>query len=175
MGEKNAGSDAEILANPLYTTTTAATYKEYNTVMYAMETAVTNMHQMVNNLNAKREQLALLIASLPADIKYTTLRTEGVALVNKMKAWDDDMVQRKSKAYDDAENFPNKFTSNYLFLLNQTESEIPRVNKASLDLLATLNTQWLAFKTRGGEILDKDIPGFNKLLWDAGVGAIWTK
>jgi hypothetical protein len=126
-------------------------------------------------MNAQKEQLASLIASLPADSRYNTLRAEGLALVKKMKAWDDDMVQRKSKAYDDAENFPNKFTSNYLFLLNQTESEIPRVNKASLDLLATLNTQWLALKTRGGEMLDKDIPGFNKLLWDAGVGAIWTK
>ena len=175
MGEKNVSTEAEILANPLYTTTTAATYKEYNTVMSGMEAAVTNMHQMVTNMNAKREQLALLIASLAADSRYNTLRTEGLALSKKMKAWDDDMVQRKSKAYDDAENFPNKFTSNYMFLHNQTESEIPGVNKASLDLLATLNTQWLALKSRADEILDKDIPGFNKLLWDAGVGAIWTR
>lgn len=175
MGEKNVSTDAEILANPLYTTTTAATYKEYNTVMSGMETAATNMHRMVNNINAKREQLALLIASLPADSRYNTLRTQGLVLVKKMKAWDDDMVQRKSKAYDDAENFPNKFTSNYMFLHNQTESDIPKVNKASLDLLATLNTQWLVLKSRADEILDKDIPGLNKLLWDAGVGAIWTK
>jgi len=36
-----------------------------------------------------------------------------------MKTWDEEMVQRKSKAYDDVENFPNKFTANYLFLITR--------------------------------------------------------
>ena len=174
MGEKSISTDAEILPNPLYSTSPAE-YKEYNTVMYSMEAAVTKMHQMVNSMNAKREQLALVIASLPADIKYSSLRTAGLELVKKTKAWDDDMVQRKSKAYDDAENFPNKFTNNYLFLLNQTESDIPKVNQPSMDLLKELNAQWLILKNRGDEILDKEIIGLNKSLWDAGVGAIWTK
>ena len=93
--------------------------------------------------------------------------------MKKMKAWDDDMVQRKSKAYDDAENFPNKFTSNYMFLLNQTESDIPRVNQPSLDLMKELNAQWALLKGRADEILDKNIPAINKLMWEAGVGAIW--
>ena len=61
------------------------------------------------------------------------IKKDGDALLKKMKAWDEDMVQRKSKAYDDVENFPNKFTANYLFLINQTESDIPRVNQPSLD------------------------------------------
>ena len=174
MGEKNVNTDAEILANPLYSAT-AATYKEYHRVMSGMETALTTMHRMVNSMNAKREQLALLIASLPADTKYNTLRTEGLALVKNMKAWDDDMVQRKSKAYDDAENFPNKFTANYFFLINQTESDIPGVNQPSLDLLKELNAQWAILKNRADEILDKNIPALNKALWEAGVGAIWEK
>jgi len=29
-------------------------------------------------------------------------------------------------------------------------------------------------KARGTELLNKDIPAFNKLLWDAGLGAIWV-
>ena len=172
VGEKNVSTDAEILANPLYATT-AATYKEYHTVMNEMETALTTMHRMVNSMNAKREQLESLVASLPADSKYNLLIKEGLALAKKMKAWDDDMVQRKSKAYDDAENFPNKFTANYMFLLNQTESDLPRVNQPSLDLLKELNAQWALLKSRADEILDKNIPAINKLMWEAGVGAIW--
>ena len=46
-----------------------------------------------------------------------------------MKNWDDEMVQRLSKAYDDVENFENKFTAEWLFLINQTESDIPVVNQ----------------------------------------------
>ncbi len=90
-----------------------------------------------------------------------------------MKAWDEDMVQRKSKAYDDVENFANKFTANYMFLINQTESDLPRVNQSSLDLLKQMNAEWSGLKARSDEMLTKDIPSLNKQLWDAGFGAIW--
>ncbi len=90
-----------------------------------------------------------------------------------MKAWDEDMVQRKSTAYDDVENFPNKFTANYLFMINQTESDIPRVNQPSLDRLKELNQEWARLKSRSDEMTSKDIPALNKMFWEAGFGAIW--
>ena len=71
---------------------------------------------------------------------------------------DEDMVQRKSKAYDDVENFPNKFTADYLFLINQTESDIPRVNQPSLDLLKKLTNKWTGFKTEQMKLLIKTFP-----------------
>jgi ElaB/YqjD/DUF883 family membrane-anchored ribosome-binding protein len=170
-GQQKVTTDAEILVNPLYPTD-AATYKEYNTIMSSMENELTTMHKMVNSLNAKREQLVSLLASL-SDIKYTALKAEGDSLVKKMKAWDEDMIQRKTKVYDDADNFPAKFTANYLFLINQTESDIPRVNQPSLDRMKELNAEWVTLKSRGVELLEKNIPAFNKKLWDAGVGAVW--
>jgi hypothetical protein len=71
------------------------------------------------------------------------------------------------------ENFPNKFTANYLFMINQTESDIPRVNQPSIDRLRELNAQWATLKTRADEILNRDLPALNKKLFDAGLGAIW--
>src|SRR6266478_465083 len=126
--------------------------------MSSMENELTAMHKMINNINAKMEQLESLLASLPADEKYAVLKTEGSALVKKMKAWDEDMIQRKTKVYDDADNFPAKFTANYLFLINQTESDIPSVNQPSLDRMKELNAEWAILKKRGVEILENDIP-----------------
>jgi len=171
---QTVATDAEILPNPLYTTT-PATYAEYHQTMLSMETELISMHKMINSLYQKQQQLESLLSSLPTGDKYVALKKEGEALAKKMKAWDEDMVQRKSKAYDDVENFPNKFTANYLFLINQTESDIPRVNQPSLDRMKELNGQWASLKARGNEIADKDIPAFNKRLWDAGLGAIWKE
>ncbi len=172
--EKNISTNASILANPLYPTD-ASIYKEYHTLMSKMENEVTRMHQMINSMNAKRKQLESALASLAAEEKYNQIKKDGNDLVQRMKAWDEDMVQRKSKAYDDVENFPNKFTANYMFLINQTESDIPRVNKPSLNLLQELNSEWSLLQARASEILDKNIPALNKLFWEAGVGAIWKK
>ncbi|MCB0584972.1 MAG: hypothetical protein KDD06_06555, partial [Phaeodactylibacter sp.] len=78
-----------------------------------------------------------------------------------------------TKAYDDVENFPNKFTANYLFLINQTESDIPRVNNASRERREELDAKWETLQAKGRKILEEDVPAFNQLLWKAGIGAVW--
>ena len=174
MGDQTISTEAGILANPLYPTTAAA-YQEYHQLMSDMEMEVTSMHRMVNSLYEKQKQLDSLLASLPEGEKFNAVRKEGAALLKKMKAWDEEMVQRKSKAYDDVENFPNKFTANYMYLINQTESDLPRVNRPSLDLKATLDAKWAALKARADEMLDKDLPALNRQLWELGIGAIWPE
>jgi len=169
---KQASVYAEILANPLYPTT-AAEYAEYHRAMFAMETNFNMMQRRINTLHPKQEQLEQLLATLSAGDKYQTIRTTGHELINKMSTWDEDMVQRKSKAYDDVENFPNKFTANYLFLINQTESDIPSVNQPSLDLRREMEAQWEPLLARVTEMLEKDVPELNKLLWEAGIGGVW--
>jgi len=173
-GTQTASVNFEILSNPLYPTD-AKTYAEYHTTMLGMETEVSNMHKLVTSLHEKQLQLDKILEQLPAEAKFEGLKKEGAALSARMKQWDEDMVQRKSKAYDDVENFPNKFTADYLFLINQTESDIPRVNKPSLDLLAEYTAKWKLLEARANEFLQKDIPALNKKLWDAGVGAVWIK
>ena len=113
--------------NPLYPTD-AATYREYHEFMWGMEKDLTAMHDAVNTVFDARNQLEDLLAKLNKENAHLPLRNEIKVVIQKMKAWDEDMVQRKSKAYDDVENFPNKFSANYMFLINQTESDIPRVN-----------------------------------------------
>jgi photosystem II stability/assembly factor-like uncharacterized protein len=174
VNDQVATTPFEILPNPLYPID-AKGYQEYHTLMSKMENELIKMHSTVNSMSEKRNQLEQLLSSLPAEDKFKTLKQEGKALTERMKAWDDEMVQRKSKAYDDADNFPNKFTANYLFVINHAESDIPRVTKPSLDRLQELTTEWNALEARAKQMLDKDIPAMNKQLWDAGVGAVWKK
>jgi len=171
-GGAMVSTQAEILPNPLYEVD-AATYREYHSLMVKMESEVDLMHKMINTLKARRDQLEALLSKIPGEDKFKPVKSDAEQLIQKMKAWDDDMIQRKSKAYDDVENFPNKFTANYLFLINQTESDLPRVNKGSLERLKELDGEWKVLKSRAREILDQEIPALNKRLWGLGFGAIW--
>lgn len=172
LGNQQAKTEVELLPNPLYPTD-AKTYQEYHTLMLSMEQELTKMHNMVTDLHSKRLQLEALLSKLPEGAAYQEIRNTSKTLVDRMKKWDEDMVQRKSKAYDDVENFPNKFTANYMFLINQTESDIPRVNQPSLDLLNELRTQWATLEKTARVFYDVELPALNKQLWAAGVGAIW--
>ena len=106
------------------------------------------------------------------EIDDSELKQEGQELLEKMTAWDEDMIQRKSEAYDDVENFPNKFTAEYLFLINQTNSSIPRVNKSNLERKKELDQQWTSLKSRADDLMKNEIPSFNTKLWNAGIGAL---
>ncbi len=171
LGDRNAATDARILANPLYTTD-AATYAEYNRFMSGMEREMTEMHQTVNRLHHIQEQLTTVLAGLKPGEPYAAIKHEGDSLVAKLLAWDGDMVSRKSKAYDDVENFAQKFAANYLFLINQTESDLPRVNQPSRDRRAVLEGEWTALRARSDVMLLQDIPALNRRLWALGIGAI---
>ena len=171
LKDRTVATEARVLANPLYPTD-SATFAEYHAFMSGMERELSLMHESVNRLHAIQERLTQVLADLPAGEKFAPLKKDGEALIAKLEAWDADMVQRKSKAYDDVENFPQKFTANYMFLINQTESDLPRVNQPSRDRLAELQREWAALKARSDAILNEEIPAFNRRLWEAGIGAI---
>jgi photosystem II stability/assembly factor-like uncharacterized protein len=170
-GTQSNTTSLNLLPNPNYSTAEAA-YKEYHEFMSEIETTLTGMHKMVNNMFELRTQIEAIIKKLPEEEKYKVLKTQGLALINQMANWDSLMVQRKSKAYDDVENFENKLTANYLFLINHTESDIPRVTEPGKVRRKELDASWEALKTRANNLINKDVPAFNKSLWDAGVGAI---
>ena len=141
--------------------------------MKQMEAEATNMHNLVNTLHDLQGKITAITKNLSDNKKE--LKTDGEALVKKIKAWDEKMVQRKSKAYDDVENFRQGFTAQYLFLINQTESAIPRVNQPNVDRKKELDAQWSVLQKEGMDLLKTAIPAYNQRLWDTGIGALWEK
>lgn len=170
LGEST--NTAKIVDNPDFGLSTAD-YQEYHAFMSKMEAELTSMHTMINEAMAYQQQLKPLLAKIKSDASKKELHTAGANLLKEMQAWDEDMIQRKSTAYDDVENFPNKFTANYLYLINQTESSIPRVTKGSKDRLEELSKEWEILKARGEKLLQTSIPAYNKSLQEAGIGVLY--
>ena len=169
---KSATADVSILPNPLYATD-AATYGEYDAFMSEMEVALTTMHKTVNTLTDLQKQLETVGGTLASDPRFTDVKHRADSLMARIKAWDADMVSRRSRAYDDVENFEQKFSANWMFLINATESDVPRVNQGSRDRRGVLEQEWTRLKARSDELLTVEIPSLNRTLWDLGLGALW--
>ena len=174
VGDKKAETDAEILANPLYSTSAQA-YREYHAVMSGMERELATMHRMVNSLYETQKQLEAVLAQLPPGDEHASVKRDGEAAAQEAQGVGRRDGPAPNRAYDDVENFPNRFTANYLFLINQTESDLPGVNQPSRDRLAQLDGEWAALKARADQLTAEEIPALNKKLWALGVGAIWKK
>lgn len=166
-GNETTSTDGKIIAVPTYSTTPEQ-YAEYHSFMNELEAGLTEMHNTVNSLYKAQQQLKNVLA----DMKDATVKAEGQKLIDELDAWDKDMIQRKSQAYDDVENFPNKFSAEYLFLIDATNSAIPRVNQPSKDRKKELDAQWSTLKGKANALKNTAIPAYNKKLWEAGIGAV---
>ncbi|HBE71636.1 MAG TPA: glycosyl hydrolase [Planctomycetaceae bacterium] len=167
-------TEAEISPNPLYDISSKE-YGDFHAFMSGMEQQLTEMHEMTNRLYKQQEQLRNLLKRIEDDDQHVELVEEGEKLADELREWDELMVQRKSKAYDDVENFPNKFTADYLFLINQTESGLPRLTNSVKARRMELDGQWTTLRKQGQALADERIPEFNRQLWKAKIGAIWEQ
>jgi photosystem II stability/assembly factor-like uncharacterized protein len=170
-GEK-LSREVTILQNPLYQVS-EETYKEYNTLLNQLSGTFTDMVKTVNQMDEYSQQLSnLLLVLMKKDKVGSAPFTACNEIVESIKKWDKNMVQRKSKAYDDVDNFENKMTGNYIFLVNQAESDIPAVTKAVLDEQKRLDSLWSAAYKEALKIKEVDLPALNKLLLENAIGFI---
>jgi photosystem II stability/assembly factor-like uncharacterized protein len=148
------------------------TYLEYDNFMSEVEKNLTDMHQMVNSVQKKIKRIEDILPEVKKISNAESIAEDLNNLHKNLKAWDEDMVQRRSKAYDDVENFENKFTAEYLFLINHNDNSIPMINQPSKDQKKLLDERWLVLKNRGEKLLNEDIKSMNEKLWKVNFGTI---
>jgi len=126
---------------------------------------------MADYINSNK-QLIDKLKTILSDIEDQAIKNNGEILLNRMDSWDKKMMQRKSLAYDDVENFPNKFLADYLFILDEIKGDIPNISEGILKSLESLDKKWDSLKEEIDNINENDIPNFNNELWKSGIGAL---
>lgn len=167
IGNKNFSSDFEIKSNPNYKITREE-YSEFDKHASHMESQFTEMADYVNKNKDLLDRLSIVLKR----IDDRDLIRKGRGLYKKMKDWDEKMMQRKSLAYDDVENFPNKFIADYLFILDEMKGDIPIVTNGVINSMKRLDEKWMSLKDEIVQILNQDLKSYNKELWANGIGAV---
>lgn len=173
-GGVTAEAKGEIVDVPGYNLSSAE-YQAYHEWMSQLESEVTTMHTLVNTAKTYQDQLKDLVSRLDKKDEYKALKTAAETLIHEIQAWDENMVQRKSTSYDDVENFPNKFTANFMFMMNHGESSIPKINEGTKARYTELMDQWKPLKAEGERLIQKAVPAFNKLATEKGIGVLFVK
>jgi hypothetical protein len=72
-------------------------------------------------------------------------------------------------------NHLNKFTANFMFMMNHGESSIPKINEGTKARYTALLEQWKPLETEGKRIVKTAVPDFNKSANEKGVGVLFVK
>ena len=161
---------AEIIPNPEISVS-KADYQAYEEFMSAGEAAYTDMTRLTNKMYSTQQRLKQLLKKLDQD-GLKKLHQQGKDLLKAMSDWDAKMVQRLSKAYDDVENYVNGFTAHYITLINQVDSDIPKITVGARSRMKELNDEWAELNKEAQAIQSDLIPAFNQACYEQGIGVL---
>ena len=128
-----------------------------------------NFNEMAGYINENKKSIEKLSDMIDELDDNSEVKNNGNKLLKLMDNWDKKMMQRMSMAYDDVENFPNKFLADYLFILDEIKGDIPNVSEGILKSLKSHDEKWIDLKKEIDEINLINIPKYNNELGSSGI------
>ena len=143
-------------------------------VIVQIENAVKDIHESVNQMREIKEQLEFLNGRLVRMEDQKDLVDTGKLVINKIKEWEERLIQPKQKTYQDVINFPNQLNSELLNLKSRVDTHNPMVTKGARERLQVLLNQWNSYKKEMYAILDKDVEQYNSLFRQRDIPALFV-
>ncbi|MDQ6904608.1 MAG: glycosyl hydrolase, partial [Bacteroidota bacterium] len=154
-------ADFTILPDPRINAS-ATDYLQQQQTMAETDNKIKEIHEAVTQMRLVRKQVTELADLLTDTLKYKPVIDSGKALVKKLTAWEEKLVQPKSQSNDDVINFTNMLSANYIFLKGEMDVNIPTVTLGQQQRLAELNADWLPIK-KEYDALQKNVEEYNAL------------
>ena len=171
--DKNFEITSEIIPNPMMSVSNND-FETYEVFMKDAENIYNQMTAMTNDFQKIKNEIEVLKIDLKKNDE-DELYNKAEDLIVELTNWDNIMVQRLSKAYDDVENFENGFTAHYLTLINAADSSLPMITNGAKNKFIELNKKWNQYKNQAVNVIRPKIIQFNQDCQKNGIGAIFIK
>jgi photosystem II stability/assembly factor-like uncharacterized protein len=147
-------------------------YRVQEALLIAIGDAVNEVHSSVRQMRAVREQIRELVERTKDHPQAELVRTAGMALVDKIGTWEDELVQPRQETFQDVINFPNRLNAELLYLKEAVDSAEPYPSAGARQRLADLMTEWQQHKTMLNNSIQQDVAAFNALFRDNAIPAV---
>ena len=149
---------------------TAANYQEQDMFLQKVSQDVEDIHIAVTQMRKIQQQLKDFISRTDESTQFSNLSKDAGSILNKIKNWEEQLIQPKSKTNDDVINFVNKLSANFIFLKGEAESNVPYITDGHKKRYDDLHAEWVKYQQQQNDLLNNDIRLFNeqcrKLNWN---------
>jgi hypothetical protein len=136
----------------------------------AINTRVGEIHDALLRLRDVKEQVSKFVDRTKETPAATAISGKGKEITGKVETLEPQMSTKAANGQD-VINYRNGINAQYAFLLGNVEgSDI--VSQPSRERFAELEKLWSALRNQVDVIEGQDVPAFNKLLQDSGVGGV---
>lgn len=148
---------------------TISEYNEQEKVLKEIESSINEIHGAVAKMRKISKQISEVNSLLKNKSELITIVDLGKEIVQKIKIWEDKLVQNKAESNDDIINFRNMISADYIFLRGEVDSNLPIVTHGQKLQMAELDAQWNTYKTEMEVLINKEVKTFNTLCAQKGL------
>ena len=142
---------------------TAEEYAAQQELSGKVESAVKEIHETVLRMRKVRNQIDMAVDLLKDRTELKDITDKGKQISDKLKKWEDEIVQNKAQSNDDIINFINKISADYIFVKGELDANIPYVTAGQQQQYEKLDKDWQVLKGTINGIINTDVAEFNKL------------
>ncbi len=171
IGDDEHRAFLELRPDPRLTSTPEDYRAGYELAVAARDRMV-EIHTVIRRLRSVREQVTSLEERLTAAGSEVQIAAAVNALREKLSALEDELIQHRNKAPQDALNFPPRLDNQYSFLYGELSGLVGRPNSGAYQRMEDLDRIWEPLKQRWQAILDEDLAAIMRTLAEAGTPAV---
>jgi photosystem II stability/assembly factor-like uncharacterized protein len=174
MGDKTLMQPFEIKKDPRLKTTQAEFQEQFD-LLIKIRDKVSQAHEAVNTIRDVRKQVDDLVARVKDHSSAKAVADAAKTLKDKLAAVEEEIIQVRIRSNQDALNYPIKLNNKLAALTNVVSSADARPTKQSYDVFNDLSGKLDAQLARLKEVMDKDLPEFNRKVKAEDIPAVILK
>jgi len=171
---QSSETELEVISDPKVSATSAEWGAQQEFLKQTGE-QFEEVHKSVNKMRQVKKQIETYNESLKDNADAKEILNSGKELIKKLEKWEGNLIEPRSKNFQDVINFPNKLNSEYLQLRGVADQHDPRLTKGVQDRARDVQADWSKYKQQMQIIINSDISQYNKLFRDKNMPALITE
>lgn len=161
----------DLLSDP-HITATAAEWAAQQEFMKQAGDQFEELHRAVNSLRQVKKQVETYNESLKNVTEAKDFVNLGKELNKKIDKWESNLIEPRSKNFQDVINFPNKLNSEYLQIRGVADQHDPRLTKGVQDRAHDVQSDWAKYRMQMNQLIEKDIAEYNRIFKEKNMPAL---
>ncbi|HWP82945.1 MAG TPA: glycosyl hydrolase [Bacteroidota bacterium] len=174
VGGKSYTQSFEVKPDPRIPTTQEQYQAQFDLSMKILN-KLSEAHKAVNAVRDARKQFEELVKRVKDHSSGKKVADAAKELDKKLSAVEEEIIQVKIRSNQDALNYPIKLNNKLAALLNLVQGSESGPTKQSADVFADLSTRLETQLATLKQVMETDLPAFNKLVKEQDIPAVFLK
>lgn len=174
LGKESVKTVVSILPNPSIVSTNKD-FNEQQEILINIENTLKDIHESVNQMRSVKSQLIKYSKLLEGNKDAISLLEKGKEIQKRINSWEENLIQKKQKTFQDVINFNNMLNAQLIQLKSYIDQADPKVTEGAKERYKDLMKDWNVYKNERDLIVNKEMNDYNQQYKSLNIPALILK